>query len=1065
MNEYYKQLDSINKEKDLYFPSQVHGIDHTSRVMLFANVIVNLDRLDDRMKNLILTAARYHDIGRIDDRETKEHGLYGMTKLHDLNLLKGFSKKDQRIIEFAIEQHSLSKEENEEALSKIPKRNRKDYAMVLSYLKDIDALDRFRIANKNMQLDPNRLRNNTSRQLVDFAQITFNNYINIKYEYDNYSKSKEQSPEIRMIYDYVKDYYVDINWTIKNKDFLLNLYNKGVLGALKKYNLNLDELLDDRELLYAVSQIKNGDFEYLRAQGYNITYKNFLSIVSMYKIDTLDKLRQTGELNTLFTKETYLKYGREKSFEERLKTKEIDDKSLFNLINSSAAVKLSIESFEKDYLLFKNLYNRNPDAFNIYIRNNRIDLGFRHIAGLLDEFDYNDLNKFLNLGYNFTDKDIMKLFSERSPEEYRKFMDSNKAQKLLSFDYSSEKYIINSHNEQFKLVKKLIPSITKYEFDKNYKLYNEVLSNYNVISDFSKLKKYSIQEIYTAYSRLNETAEVIFATTGKEASFNSSNIADLIEFSKKTNFFNFTSESLQTDVTSQLLKNSEIIKLPQYIKYVTKRNKVFAADNIQDIINYNDYCAKRILTDSGVMNYEQIKNTYINSLFTINTDAPGEEDNIIDELYYYRKYKKEGKITTSEDEKGIDYVIDNLISLMDCNPTADDFKQELYKRHKSFSNVNFDNVYRVIQSRMREFSKNDIVSKLNQTENTISNIPVEYIDIGNGEKIPIKRLDGQDFNLAICTVMPYCSGISRNKLKMDKNLIKNNMLYRELNSEGRCTGLVKQSMLGIAKSALQEEELRYAYLPVTPEQIEVSGKHDLSTRKRQVDNRVIRVASKTVQNRGFNDLVDCTLEEHNETAIGGVIPRYIVCVNRITPVAIKKYQMLKEEYEKNGIDQPIEILYIDAKNKYIPKIQTTWENHLSEITDELKKGTISPDIYQKYFNKRERNIALETLQMAYSTSYSDETWNPNDNKQAFNILSEILEKASLVSPKEYLGDLLNQVNLILNVSSPNYKYVYDHSIMGQVDTKKFESIRNILNQRIEQGKYELKNQEKPNYER
>ena len=150
MNEYYKQLDSINKEKDLYFPSQVHGIDHTSRVMLFANVIVNLDRLDDRMKNLILTAARYHDIGRIDDRETKEHGLYGMTKLHDLNLLKGFSKKDQRIIEFAIEQHSLSKEENEEALSKIPKRNRKDYAMVLSYLKDIDALDRFRIANKNI---------------------------------------------------------------------------------------------------------------------------------------------------------------------------------------------------------------------------------------------------------------------------------------------------------------------------------------------------------------------------------------------------------------------------------------------------------------------------------------------------------------------------------------------------------------------------------------------------------------------------------------------------------------------------------------------------------------------------------------------------------------------------------------------------------------------------------------------------------------------------------------------------------------------------------------------------
>ena len=87
IEQYYSQLDSLNAEKNLYYPSNVHGIDHTSRVILFATTLANLDNLDNRMRYLLLTAARYYDVGRIDDRETKEHGSLGSSKVKNLKLI------------------------------------------------------------------------------------------------------------------------------------------------------------------------------------------------------------------------------------------------------------------------------------------------------------------------------------------------------------------------------------------------------------------------------------------------------------------------------------------------------------------------------------------------------------------------------------------------------------------------------------------------------------------------------------------------------------------------------------------------------------------------------------------------------------------------------------------------------------------------------------------------------------------------------------------------------------------------------------------------------------------
>ena len=176
---FMQEYNKIMKEQDKYYPSKVHGLEHTSRVTLFATMLAALDNLSEYDKELLLVAARYHDVGRRDDRENKEHGAWGVQKSKGLDLLQGYSDEAKQIIEFAIEQHSLSREQNEVALSKIPEIKRERYRLILSYLKDADALDRVRIANRNMQLDPKRLRSKTAKMMVDLAYTNYREFNNL----------------------------------------------------------------------------------------------------------------------------------------------------------------------------------------------------------------------------------------------------------------------------------------------------------------------------------------------------------------------------------------------------------------------------------------------------------------------------------------------------------------------------------------------------------------------------------------------------------------------------------------------------------------------------------------------------------------------------------------------------------------------------------------------------------------------------------------------------------------------------------------------------------------------
>ena len=133
----------------------------------------------------------------------------------------------------------------------------------------------------------------------------------------------------------------------------------------------------------------------------------------------------------------------------------------------------------------------------------------------------------------------------------------------------------------------------------------------------------------------------------------------------------------------------------------------------------------------------------------------------------------------------------------------------------------------------------------------------------------------------------------------------------------------------------------------------------------------------------------------------------------------------------------------------MPKIQIDLDSHFNLINKEIEEtGRLSQNTFDRFFNKRERNITLETVQAVNSTSYRDELWNPNYNRQVFIRLQETLKNAINYLPKERLGDIKSQVDFILNQTSNSYGNFYDHSPVEQIDRNAFEQLNTMIQNKL-----------------
>lgn len=239
----------------------------------------------------------------------------------------------------------------------------------------------------------------------------------------------------------------------------------------------------------------------------------------------------------------------------------------------------------------------------------------------------------------------------------------------------------------------------------------------------------------------------------------------------------------------------------------------------------------------------------------------------------------------------------------------------------------------------------------------------------------------------------------------------------------------------------------------TENNVSIMGKHDLSTTKKEVNGKETRVSSRAIQNRKARDIIAGTTEEHNEAVMNGVYPNYIVCFDKITPVAVQKMKMLQEEYNRNGINQKVELLVVDGEKEYISKSNDVLVNNMNTISQEIEEtGTISQETFEQFFNKRERNLTLQTVQSINSTSYRDNLWDNGVNKSKLDVLTDILEKAGKVAPQEYLGDIASQVEFLIRKSDRNDKMfgyrVYDHSFADSIDVDRLEEIKMRIQDRI-----------------
>lgn len=166
-----EEINHIHEEK--LYSSFIHGINHNERVLFWGYVLslqYDLNVVDMR---IILDAAKYHDVGRINDYVDPSHGKRSAEVV--LELVDDASYQileNRKLLQAIIELHSLEDIKASEIMKKYEIQDKKRFYTLFSILKDADALDRVRITYMRDTvscLNPMYLRMPYSKQLLKAA--------------------------------------------------------------------------------------------------------------------------------------------------------------------------------------------------------------------------------------------------------------------------------------------------------------------------------------------------------------------------------------------------------------------------------------------------------------------------------------------------------------------------------------------------------------------------------------------------------------------------------------------------------------------------------------------------------------------------------------------------------------------------------------------------------------------------------------------------------------------------------------------------------------------------------
>ncbi len=161
----FDQCASVEKF-DAYFerPWSIHGVKHARRVLFHTLLLCELCKIEARDKELLVSAALFHDIGRDSDGLCFKHGKRSVEKMVALNLVPA-EVETFTILKFIVTFHCIHDSQAGAELNNMAADLRDRTWRLFSVLKDADGLDRVRIGD----LDVRYLRNPESTRLAGLA--------------------------------------------------------------------------------------------------------------------------------------------------------------------------------------------------------------------------------------------------------------------------------------------------------------------------------------------------------------------------------------------------------------------------------------------------------------------------------------------------------------------------------------------------------------------------------------------------------------------------------------------------------------------------------------------------------------------------------------------------------------------------------------------------------------------------------------------------------------------------------------------------------------------------------
>lgn len=161
-------------KEDKLYSSQIHGLYHSEKVLLFAYLIAKQQNLNPVDFQIIIDAALYHDIRRENDFEDPFHGYASALKIGEVVDHEIYQDKTNlELLKAIVDLHSQDdkRERQNFELYELDEKEYERYKVLATILKDADGLDRTRFSEKSMAtLDPKFLRLDFSKNLISLSK-------------------------------------------------------------------------------------------------------------------------------------------------------------------------------------------------------------------------------------------------------------------------------------------------------------------------------------------------------------------------------------------------------------------------------------------------------------------------------------------------------------------------------------------------------------------------------------------------------------------------------------------------------------------------------------------------------------------------------------------------------------------------------------------------------------------------------------------------------------------------------------------------------------------------------